>query len=908
MAWRTAGIVAVASLALAGWGSPVTAAAVSPVTPPAVASGTQTGASPGPDRGDRDARTARRTPTHRARWVRTETQLRRAWADPVRTRIDLGADIVLRDCFLGDPIRESPYPLLLDGHGHTIRQSCFEKRVLRQDGTGWLDVRDVTLTRGGSDGPGAALTSRGEIMLRDCAILQNLAEEPGGGVFSMRRVTVHRCAITGNLANDDGGGIYARRGGVQVYDSVLSTNLVDGSGGAIGSTGDILVVRTKVDGNTTDGDGGALYADEDGDVTVVGSLIDGSDADGPGGAIFTLDGDVAILDSTLIGNRADDRGGAISGEADVLVVNSTIARNLAVAHAGGGIWSRGSLLAINSTITNNYAEGEGGGLLSAGRVSLVYSTLTANIAPVGGDLGAAGVLASYGTILGPPVTEGVTGDTIPTRRACRVYEGVTRGHNFVSDDSCGLTGATDHLGEQPMLAPLEDDPHGFVLHPLPGSPVRGRIPAADCRPPLPARIPAEQLLEAWVDWEHVLTHDAVGTPRTTGTACDIGAVQSSPVGATAARRPAVPIGHVGPYRRPHPRPARDMRESRRSPAPAVASRTTAGAGLGVLVSKPSRRTPRAALATLDRRLRVLRREAARFETLHGCMRRVGVSEAGDARHRWGYLYDERDGTGVDRRPALTRDRTAPRWHLLKLATTRPCLSIAADPNGAGEDAREVRRPALRATSLPRLLRWLHRLEAHADAVEADTERFDDWESCLSWLPITEAGDIAHQHGFLLDRPRRHGRALHVDSSEWDDPDYQLLAFRRSDRPFRGGECGTDPGEGVDRPAASGHRAADERETWADLREGIRDLREDVEDLAEPVDDISRFDQCLYTVGVASRRGYRFRTRGGDGRVRSALAFDMRGPHLPQLSLMAFPGEEPPQIECNEDAGGVATDE
>jgi hypothetical protein len=24
--------------------------------------------------------------------------------------------------------------------------------------------------------------------------------------------------------------------------------------------------------------------------------------------------------------------------------------------------------------------------------------------------------------------------------------------------------------------------------------------------------------------------------------------------------------------------------------------------------------------------------------------------------------------------------------------------------------------------------------------------------------------------------------------------------------------------------------------------------------------------------------------------------------------MAFPGEEPPQIECNEDAGGVATDE
>ncbi|HET6693359.1 MAG TPA: right-handed parallel beta-helix repeat-containing protein, partial [Pedococcus sp.] len=486
------------------------------------------------------------------RWVRSETALRRAWADPLRTRIDLGADIVLRDCFLGDPIRESPYPLLLDGHGHTIRQSCFEKRVLRQDGTGWLDLRDVALTRGGSDGPGAALTSRGEIVLRDCAVTQNLAEEPGGGVFSMRRVTVRRCAITGNLANDDGGGLYARRGGVQVYDSVISTNLVDGSGGAIGSTGDILVVRSKVDGNTTDGDGGALYADEDGDITVVDSLIDGSDADGPGGAIFTLDGDVAVLDSTLIGNRADDRGGAISGEADVLVVNSTIARNLAVAHAGGGIWARGNLMLLNSTLTNNYAEGEGGGLLAAGRVSLVYSTLTANIAPVGGDLGAAGVLASFGTILGPPVTEGVTGDTIPTRRPCRVYEGVTRGYNFSSDDSCGLAGPTDHLGEDPMLSPLEDDPHGFVLLPRPGSPVRGQIPAHACRPPLPQRIPATQLLERWADWETLVTHDAIGTPRDTGSACDIGAVQSTTV-EPAARVPGqVPTGHVGPYRRERP--------------------------------------------------------------------------------------------------------------------------------------------------------------------------------------------------------------------------------------------------------------------------------------------------------------------------------------------------------------------
>ena len=295
--------------------------------------------------------------------VDTEAELRAAWADLTETHIELTDDIFLHQCKTGDPIRESPYPLLLDGKGHTIRQTCFEKRVLRQDGTGYLLLKNVKLTRGGSDGPGAAVTTRGEIKVVDSKVQQNLAEEPGGGIFSMRRATIIRSVITNNLANDDGGGVYARRGGVQVFDSTISNNLVDGSGGAIGSTGDILLVRSHSDGNTTDGDGGALYADEDGDVTVVDSTVDGSDADGPGGAIWTLEGDVTVVGSTLNGNRADDRGGAIGGEADVFVINSTVARNAAVAHVARGIFSRGNLYVANSTVSNNYAEGQGGGIL-----------------------------------------------------------------------------------------------------------------------------------------------------------------------------------------------------------------------------------------------------------------------------------------------------------------------------------------------------------------------------------------------------------------------------------------------------------------------------------------------------------------------------------------------------------------
>jgi hypothetical protein len=809
--------------------------------------------------------------------VATEAQLRRAWTDPERRRIDLAADIFLRDCETGDPIRESPYPLLLDGHGHTIRQTCFEKRVLRQDGTGYLELRRVTLTRGGSDGPGAAATTRGELTLLDSVVAQNLAEEPGGGLFSMRRVTVRRSRISGNLANDDGGGVYARRGGVQIYDSVLSNNLVDGSGGAVGSTGDILVVRSEVDGNTTDGDGGALYTDEDGDVTVIRSLIDGSDADGPGGAIFTLDGDVAVLDSSLIGNRADDRGGAIAGEADVLIVNSTVARNLAVAHAGGGIWARHDLVLLNSTVTDNYAEGEGGGALAAGSLTVLGSTVSRNIASVAANLGAAGPLRAFGSIIGPANIDATTGDARPTRRSCRVYRAASAGYNFLTDATCELRDPTDIFDSDPKLKPLEDDPQGFVLTPFDSSPVRARIPRGKCIPNLPKPLPAGQLLDAWVDWNEVRARDARGVRRDGTARCDVGAVQSPPP-------PVEPLPAAAGARLPtEPRPYGGAGVAG-GPAKAAA-----------IARKPPSVGGR--LAALSRRLNALSREARRFDELLGCTTEVPVDQAGDRRHRWGFRYDERDGTGLDLRPALVRHRGGGPADLrfLRLARTKRCLSAAPDPNGTGKAARASGSPRGR----------LSELEALAERVERQAERFDDWESCLSAVPVTEAGDHDQNLGYIrrfgtLSR-MHHDPAIDVDASEWDDPDYQLAAFAAGDYPFGPGECDTEPGEEGFRLA----RAASERSSGFGQR--LRRLEEDVEDLGEPVEEITQFDECMYTVGVQERRGYVFQGRRGVRR-RPALSFDMRGHQAAQLDLMAFPGEEPPQIECNEDAGGEGTEE
>ena len=101
------------------------------------------------------------------------------------------------------------------------------------------------------------------------------------------------------------------------------------------------------------------------------------------------------------------------------------------------------------------------------------------------------------------------------------------------------------------------------------------------------------------------------------------------------------------------------------------------------------------------------------------------------------------------------------------------------------------------------------------------------------------------------------------------------------------------------------RSSSLRDRIEDLQEDVDSLTEDIEDLREPVQEFDLFDQCAFTIGVTQfgswggDTGYHF---GAQGRLRRpALAIDMRGFGTPQYDFLAFPGEEPPSIECNEDA-------
>jgi hypothetical protein len=97
-----------------------------------------------------------------------------------------------------------------------------------------------------------------------------------------------------------------------------------------------------------------------------------------------------------------------------------------------------------------------------------------------------------------------------------------------------------------------------------------------------------------------------------------------------------------------------------------------------------------------------------------------------------------------------------------------------------------------------------------------------------------------------------------------------------------------------------------RDRVEDLQQELDSLTEEVDDLQEPVAEFELFDQCTYPIGVTESGkadgtfGYFF---GAGGRKRRpALALDIRGFGRAKYEFLAFPAEEPPSIECNEDAG------
>lgn len=215
-------------------------------------------------------------------------------------------------------------------------------------------------------------------------------------------------------------------------------------------------------------------------------------------------------------------------------------------------------------------------------------------------------------------------------------------------------------------------------------------------------------------------------------------------------------------------------------------------------------------ARVERSLARIERAAARYKAWRGCLRRVPVSEHGDRDGGGiGYQYDERDGTGVAGRAALAVDRRGRADYTFLSFSSRPgCSTRRTEPGGTADAARSMARAmTARSGTAPALHTGRGSLESRiagfrrrTKAVEAAANRFDEWSSCLTQFPVTELGDPAGAFGFRIGKseagvPPSYRPAIAIDRSDWDDPDYRLVGFRRGDRP--GHDCETDPGESSD---------------------------------------------------------------------------------------------------------------
>jgi hypothetical protein len=158
-------------------------------------------------------------------------------------------------------------------------------------------------------------------------------------------------------------------------------------------------------------------------------------------------------------------------------------------------------------------------------------------------------------------------------------------------------------------------------------------------------------------------------------------------------------------------------------------------------------------------------------------------------------------------PALAVDRKSrPRkedYLFLDFSHQGNCRSDAPQPGGTADPAFHRVSAAAAGQTLPRTVRNLERrvkvMKRVAQGLLASSERFDEWESCVSWVPVTEYGDPDGGFGYLFGSKQTatpaYRPALAIDRSDWDDPDYMFLAFVGGDRPGR--TCQDEPGEAVD---------------------------------------------------------------------------------------------------------------
>ncbi len=267
------------------------------------------------------------------------------------------------------------------------------------------------------------------------------------------------------------------------------------------------------------GENGGGVAINGASVLITGTTMTNNTAVFDGGAVWLDGGAVTIDHSTMRDNHADAAGGAIAGLADAITItHSTLSNNSAFA-AGGAIalldtaGMRTTTVNIDqSTISGNATQTgatnqTGGGAMivydSDAAITLQHTTIVSNTSP--GLSGRGGIWIGAGSVQ-------LQHSIIAYHDSNCGNGGVTSlDYNIDDDGSCGLLGANDQSGVDPLLNDLADNGGRTQTHGLQvSSPAIDAIPAGSC----------------------LFSTDQRGMPRPNGDGCDIGAVEAQPMCST----------------------------------------------------------------------------------------------------------------------------------------------------------------------------------------------------------------------------------------------------------------------------------------------------------------------------------------------------------------------------------------
>jgi hypothetical protein len=253
----------------------------------------------------------------------------------------------------------------------------------------------------------------------------------GGGIWdtSTGILSINRSTITGNHALYGGGIDQEAGGGVRITSSSISDNTSPHFGAGIAQDGEgaVTISDSTIEGNTAGWEGGGIAEELAVPVTITRSTIDGNTASYGGGIV--------------------EEGGDPSGAPSNTLVNDTITANHAVGGGGtlidvggGGIDASGgggTFVVRNSTISDN------------------TSTVTANGNTPGGNIhDDIDPIDLTNTIVAGGSPNNCAGGSIFFTGAHG--HGIAKGHNLVSDSSCGPSAGGTLVGVDPKLAPLVD--------------------------------------------------------------------------------------------------------------------------------------------------------------------------------------------------------------------------------------------------------------------------------------------------------------------------------------------------------------------------------------------------------------------------------------------------------------------